>query len=222
MFESDYVIQTPFRMIISGSSGTGKTTFVEKLITSDRIDRKFAKIYYVYPFELGDPPVSWHGKTESNVEYLTELPDARFFDTAEKYSLVVLDDLWTETCKNPDLVKAFKIFSRKKNISMIAITQSYFSGGDTGREIRNNWYVQKQIILTDFSNLVTIFNNHGDRNLNRRILERLGYKEYYDKLKQDFIVGYHYVLLNLSASVPISQRVATNLFHEKLPYVEFY
>ena len=137
--ESDYQIQTPFRMLISGSSGTGKTTFVENLICSNRIDRPFTTIYYCYPFELGDPPVSWHDKCDSNVEYITDLPDAKFFDTADPNSLLVLDDLWSETCKSPDLVKAFKVFSRKKKISIISISQSYFAGGDAGREIRNNW-----------------------------------------------------------------------------------
>ena len=151
--DSDYVIQTPFRMLVSGSSGTGKlkglitylithlgkTTFVEKLISSNRLAQPFSSIYYCYPFELGDPPVSWHDLTDSNVEYLSDLPDAKFFDTCEENSLLVLDDLWSETCKSPDLVKAFKVFSRKKKVSIISISQSYFSGGDAGREIRNNW-----------------------------------------------------------------------------------
>ena len=152
--DTDYVIQQPFRMLISGSSGTGtklqnkitqvnyflgKTTFVENLISSNRLSHPFSTIYYCYPFELGDPPVSWHDKTSSAVEYLCDLPDAKFFDQVEEDSLLVLDDLWSETCKSPDLVKAFKVFSRKKGVSIISISQSYFSGGDAGREIRNNW-----------------------------------------------------------------------------------
>ena len=126
-------------MLISGSSGTGKTTFVENLIMSKRIDKPFSTIYYCYPFELGEPPVSWHDKTNSCVEYISQLPDAKFFDDADENSVLVLDDLWSETCKSQDLVRAFKVFSRKKNISLIAISQCYFSGGDAGREIRNNW-----------------------------------------------------------------------------------
>ena len=72
------------------------------------------------------------------------------------------------------------------------------------------------------SNLVTIFANHGDRTLNRRILERLGYKEFHNKIKQDLFKGFNYVLLNLSANVPSCQRVSTNLFSENTPYAEFY
>ena len=118
---------------------SGKTTFVRQLITSNRLSGRFDTIYYCYPFELGEPPVAWHTLTESNVEYMTDLPDLKFFDTAAEHSLIVLDDLWTECCKDSNVVKAFKVLSRKKNISLIIISQSYFSGGEPGREIRNNW-----------------------------------------------------------------------------------
>ena len=138
MISDDYQIQTPFRMLISGSSGTGKTTFIENLLLSERIP-KFSTIYYCYPFELGDPPVDWDKKLPFNVEFITDLPDLKFFDTVESHSLLVLDDLWAETCKSLDLVKAFKVFSRKKNVSIIVVSQSYFSGSHEGREIRNNW-----------------------------------------------------------------------------------
>ena len=127
---------------------SGITTFVRQLITSNRLSGRFDTIYYCYLFELGEPPVNWHKLTDSNVEYLTDLPDLKFFDTAAEHSLIILDDLWTECCKDSNVVKAFKVLSRKKNISLIIISQSYFSGGEPGREIRNNWYDYNQFKLT--------------------------------------------------------------------------
>ena len=138
LFESDYKLKTPFRMLISGSSGTGKTTFIENLLKSNRIDKEFTTVYYCYPYTLGDPPVDWDQTLDCNIEFLTHLPDLRFFDTVEPDSLLIFDDLWSETCKSKDLVAAFKVYSRKKKVSIIIVTQSYFSGGDEGREIRNN------------------------------------------------------------------------------------
>ena len=141
LFDSDYKLSTPFRMLISGSSGTGKTTFIENLIQSSRIDKKFKNIYYVYPYELMEPPVDWDQKfTDINVEFMNELPDLKFFDTAKRDSLLVIDDLWVEACQNTSIVKSFKVFSRKMGISIIIVSQRFFSGGEAGREIRNNWY----------------------------------------------------------------------------------
>ena len=73
-----YQIFTPFRMIISGSSGlvlkhmivqlfltiscfnlikgTGKTSFCQRLLDSAVIQKKFSHIYYIYPIEIDTPP----------------------------------------------------------------------------------------------------------------------------------------------------------------------
>lgn len=96
----------------------GKTTFVEKLLSSNRIDRKWKTIYYVYPFELGEPPVTWDKSfSDINVQYLTELPDIQFFDTAEKHSLLVIDDMWTEACNDMSIVKSFKVSNFLYNLN---------------------------------------------------------------------------------------------------------
>ena len=126
----------------------GKTTFIENLISSKRVPC-WKTIYYVYPHELGKPPVNWDTKFENvNVQFVTNLPDLKFFDNAEEGSLIVIDDLWTEACKSADVIKCFKVLSRKKNISVIIVTQAYFSGGSGGIEIRNNWFVLVEFILS--------------------------------------------------------------------------
>ena len=122
------------------------------------VNRKWKTIYYIYPNELGEPPVQWDLLFDDvNVQYITDIPDVKFFDTAERNSLIVIDDLWTESTENADIVKCFKVsyiththtlyydkylskvFSRKMGISVIIVSQSFFSGGAGGREIRNNW-----------------------------------------------------------------------------------
>ena len=88
----------------------GKTTFVQNLLQSDRIDRKWRNIYYIYPFELGDPPVDWDKIfPDINVHFLTDIPDTKFYDTAQKHSLVILDDLWSECCADDSCIKCFKV-----------------------------------------------------------------------------------------------------------------
>ena len=68
-----------------------------------------------------------------------------------------------------------------------------------------------------------MFPNHGDRMMNRRVLEKLGYHSFYNDIDEDFLnIPRHYVLLNLSAEIPFQLRVCTNLFHENTRYIEFY
>ena len=68
-----------------------------------------------------------------------------------------------------------------------------------------------------------MFANHGDREMNRRILEKLGYREYYKRLLKDFMSkNRHYVVINLSAEIDSDLRVCTNLFGENSKYTEFY
>lgn len=147
-----------------------------------------------------------------NVEYIAGMPDVSFFDKIPKTSLIVFDDLWSEACKSPDIVKAFKVFSRKMEISMVIISQCYFGGGDGGREIRNN------------VDVIVLFENHGDANLNTRIMRKLGYIQAYKQAVTNMRLNpYSYIVVNCSAKLSSNYlRVCSNLFCEKHPYIEFY
>ena len=69
-----------------------------------------------------------------------------------------------------------------------------------------------------------MFNNHGDRSLNSRILRKLGYGEYEKAIAKDFHhYKRHYVLINMSAHIDsLTLRLCTNLFGETTPHVQFY
>ena len=214
-------------MLISGSSGTGKTTFCEKLLQSN-ISEKFNQIYYIYPDEFEKPPgiikycstkyinanlVDWDRLfPEITIEYIPGVPGASFFHTVREDSLIILDDLWTECCKSSDIVKAFKVFSRKMRFSLITISQSYFGGSDGGREIRNN------------VDVVVLFENHGDADLNTRIMRKLGYINAYRQAVSTLkSIPHSYLVVNCSAKISHAYlRVASNLFSESHQYIEFY
>ena len=157
--------------------------------------------------------MTWHELfSDINVEYIAGVPDVSCFDDIPQDSLMVIDDLWTEACRSPDIVKAFKVFSRKKKVSLIIISQSYFGGQEGGREIRNN-----------VDNIV-LFQNHGDADLNNRIMRKLGYISAYRRSMDIFKKRKHpYIIVNCSAKLPHNNmRVATNLFSEEQPFVEFF
>jgi len=144
-----------------------------------------------------------------NVEYIAGLPDASFFTSIPQDSLVVLDDLWSESCKSSDIIKAFKVFTRKMNISMIIISQSYFGGSDGGREIRNN------------VDVIVLFESYGDADLNKRIMQKLGYLKSYKEAAKMPRIPHSYIVVNCSAKLPHNfLRVSTNLFNEKHEFLE--
>ena len=45
----DLRLQKPFRIIVAGGSGCGKTEFVKKLVNKSFFDTKFNNIIYIYP-----------------------------------------------------------------------------------------------------------------------------------------------------------------------------
>lgn len=117
----------------------------------------------------------------------------------------------TEACQSPDIIKAFKVFSRKLSLSLIIISQNYFGGNNGGREIRNN------------TDVIVLFANHGDKDLNTRIMRKLGYIKAYKQANCVWCKPHGYVVINCAARLPHEHmRVSSNLFCEHHKYVEFF
>lgn len=125
VLKSDYKLPFPVSIICSGSSGAGKTSFIENLIRYNKLQRRPKKIYYFYPKELEQAPVYWDSTfPDIDVEYVADLPNySRFWNEIEKNCLVVIDDLWTAASNNEHVSNAFKVYSKKQGFSIIIVTQ---------------------------------------------------------------------------------------------------
>ena len=62
LFQSSFKLKAPFTMLVSGSSGAGKTKFIESLIKNNKINPPPKTIYYHYPVELNSIPVKVRDK----------------------------------------------------------------------------------------------------------------------------------------------------------------
>ena len=135
-------IKVPFRMLVVGSSGSGKTNCVMNLIS---LMNCFTKIYLfakntsepLYQF-LIDSMRKVEKKIKRQVIFVSnELSDMPQMDEIdpEDSSLFIFDDMISESVAKQKSVMDLFIRGRKQNASAIYISQSYF---DISKIVRKN------------------------------------------------------------------------------------
>ena len=130
----DIRLQKPFRIIVAGGSGCGKTEFVKKLVNKNFFETKFNNIVYIYPDYLPEIPAEFNKR----VQYHAGLPKQQYFAALPRNTLVIIDDMMTETSKSEEIVKLFSVTARKRDISLILMTQNLYHSGKHFRNIRLN------------------------------------------------------------------------------------
>ena len=168
--EWPYIPDTPFRLMIVGGSGSGKTNTLLNLINKiSDIDK-----IYLYIKDPTEPKYQHLIDTRENVglKYLDD-PEAfveydsdinNIFEDINNYNpdksrkiLVVFDDMIAEKVLPPQVTELF-IRGRKMNISLAFLTQSYFK---TPKDIRLNcthYYLMK---IGNKAELRTIADRHS-------------------------------------------------------------
>jgi hypothetical protein len=136
----------PFRLLICGGSGSGKTNVLMNMITRF-LD--YDKIY-IYTKHLDQDKYKWLQDFFHAIEEDPDLQDMADFPIAvygthikdlipvdkldkEKRNLVIFDDMLLEKDQRP--MTEFYIRARHKNCSVVYLSQSYFS---TPKDIRAN------------------------------------------------------------------------------------
>jgi len=122
-------INIPFRMIIAGPSGTGKTTFFFKLLTKFQHGTPtFASVWIV----VADKSQALYRWLESSgvpnihiVESIESTPDLESFDRTQAH-LVVWDDLALTERKYLKVVDEYYVAARHRGVSMMFLTQYLF------------------------------------------------------------------------------------------------
>jgi len=176
-------IKLQFRMIIAGNSGSGKTQTLLNLLYN--MPSTFEKIFIVTKNK--DEPLYNYledklGKDGLTIkEGLTELPDVDSLDK-EQNNLIVLDDLVNEPLKQQRPVADFFIRARKKNASIIYISQSFYAVPKLIRD-NINYLIIKQV--SSMKNLTMICRECSLG------IEKKQLKKIYDdatQSKQDFLL----------------------------------
>ena len=129
---------SPFRMILSGSSGAGKTHFAGDLIRGNLFESKIEFVYYFHPCYLDEAPVDWHESMEIPVSFQTGLPTLEQLTSMPPNSLIVLDDLMDKCVGSEVIDHLFRVISGKRKLSVMIMAQNYFVNGRFSRNIKNS------------------------------------------------------------------------------------
>ena len=160
----EFYFQKPMRAIFSGSSQSGKTHLISKIISEQNqlFGESFKQVRYFYPSYLDESPVEFFSRDYTIISYDCGFPTKDDVLSMEENSLLIIDDQADIAVKSDLIAQLFKVISGKKNISVILVTQNYYIQGKHSRDIRNS------------CNYVGLFRNCCDRKLNKRVARDFG------------------------------------------------
>ena len=187
----------PFTCIISGPSGSGKSSLVVDIILKKQITPAPFNIVWLY---AEDQPLY---RKLSSVTFIRNIPDdieTRF--KPSKTNLLVIDDLMTKAHSDDRLTRLFSVGSHHRNLSIIFIVHNLFH---YGREMRT---------MSLNSHYLVLFKNPRD-NLQITILARQmypGQSKFLLEAFQDATKEPHgYLLIDLKPATNDDERVRTNI-----------
>jgi GTPase SAR1 family protein len=195
--------KAPFTCIISGPSGSGKSSFcirllqnLKSLCTESRFDGGIIWCYSektAVPSQLGE-----------NVRFHEGVPDN--FDNARgRPCLVILDDLLNDVYSQ-QVCNLFTKGSHHRNISVILITQNLFHQGRYCRDISLN------------AKYIVVLKNVRDKNQFRHLARQV-YPENSDSLYKAYLEAterpHGYLVLDLSQDTNDLLRFRTNIFPQE-------
>ena len=164
----------PYRILIIGGSGSGKTNTLLNLINEQKdIDK-----IYLYAKDLSEPKYEYLIKNRENAG-IKHLNDSKAFiecsnamddvyENIDDYNpnrkrkiLIIFDDMIVDIMTNktfPAIIKELFIRCRKLNISLVFITQSYFSLPKDVRLNSTHYLIMK---INNKRELQNIANSHS-------------------------------------------------------------
>ena len=196
------MFESPFTMILSGATGSGKTQWLQKFLTNNHllIHPPPSNILYCYG-EINPTVIDLKQK---GIEIFHGIPDENFIREKPKPLLLILDDLMLNM-ENNFLDLLFTRGSHNWNVSVIFVTQSLY--GKNIRTARANAHY-----------LILMRNPSGQlqtRTLGSQLFPgRLNY--FMDAYKDATEKQFSYLVINMHPNAKEEYRLSTQIFPKEL------
>jgi hypothetical protein len=200
---------------VSGTTGSGKTTFIFKLLKHANVmfTNPVHKILYCYgvnqelfnEMEHSIPNIFFHRGIPSYNE-IEEFADG-------KHNMIVLDDLMTECVNNQEVANLFVQGAHHKKLSIIYLNQNMFCQGKNARTIALNCHY------------IILFQNLRDRSQIQRLGQQLfpGLSQILlEAYKDATSIAYGYLVVDLSPHTDQHFRLRTEIFPEQVTKIYYY
>ena len=190
----DYVFSTPTSIVISGTTGCGKTTLLKKLLNTPSVFKtKFKRVVYCYGI--------WQDAFNDmkGIEFREGLDIPTDFNG--DHTILILDDLMSEIVQSKEAEKLFTQGSHHKAITVIFLVQNLYQQGKTAKTIMLN------------THYLILMRNARDVNQIKCLGRQIGLDKTLEEAYIDSTsVPYGYLLVDLSLSGARDLRLKTNIF----------
>ena len=186
---------SPATIVLSGTTSSGKSTWIERLLNTDMFDIAPEKVFYCYGV--------YQKKFETipNVEFIHGLPDSFNQFYGSNHNLLIIDDLQDEVTSNKAVEQLFTRESHHRNLSVVYINQNLFYQGKHSRTIALN------------THYTILFRNPRANSQLRILRSQTGLKHleeaYADVMKHD---QFGYLVIDLSPFSKTEYKLRTHIF----------
>lgn len=210
----------PFTCLVAGPTFSGKSVFVRRLISSDKIQPPPVEIYWCYgeaqPQVFSELEAEWAAEHPDRKIYFvngfTDEVQRRLNENTSIPKLVIIDDLMQSAGSCKSVAQIFIQGSHHRNISVVYIIQNLFDRGSQSRTISLNCHY------------LVVFKNPRDRSqvmvLSRQMFPnnaRVLSDAFFDATSRPF----GYLCLNLKPTTNEGCRLQTNILDDEGPTIVY-
>ena len=161
----DGALPSHFRMLVSGSSATGKSTLIHKILLNENglMEKNFERVIYLQGMETQSSKCLQQAFNE-NMICFNNIPSQEVLlplCKSEKKTVLVIEDMDDQACSSPLIAKFFRVYSHHLQVSVIISTQNIFCAG------------KERLTLIRNSTHLVIFPNFLDMTVIRMIAQKI-------------------------------------------------